>query len=185
MSEHPKQDQKIKVVNHGIGIIKFALHAPLDSFSKMENVLQLTNYVQHGITKDYAQIVLKDMKLKMEFALEPNNQDQKIQDANLGIGIDKSAYNVLVDSFQKMEYVHLLIQAVKLGITKGYAPLVTKDTQFHLANVLLLTCHAKHQILMVNVHHAILVMFFIKRIVLLFRNLLTLPLIMQNAVQKN
>ena len=40
---------------------------------------------------DYALIALKDIKFKMEFVKESNNQAQKIQVANHGTGIDKSA----------------------------------------------------------------------------------------------
>ncbi len=57
----------MKDVNHGIGIIKFALHAHLDLFSKTENALLLTNYAQLGMIKDFVLIVLKDIKFKMEF----------------------------------------------------------------------------------------------------------------------
>lgn len=67
MLEQPKLDQRIKDVNHGIGIIKFVLHAHLDLFSKTENVLLLTHYAQLGMIKDYVLIALKDIKFKMEF----------------------------------------------------------------------------------------------------------------------
>lgn len=67
-----------------------------------------------------------------------------------------------------MVFVYQLILVVKLGIVKVYAQLAIKDMQSHLDNVLLLTCHAKQQIPMDNVLHAIQAMYFIKRIALLF-----------------
>lgn len=68
MFEQPKQDQRMKDANLGIGIIKFVLHARLDLFSKVEDALLLTNYAQLGMIKDSALIVLKDIKFKMEIA---------------------------------------------------------------------------------------------------------------------
>lgn len=108
----------------------------------------------------------------MEFVKDFNNRDQKTWDVDHGTGTSKYAYNVLEDSSQKMESVLKLTQIAKHGIIKDHVTLAIRDIYYLLENVLFQIYHAKQQIQMGNVHHAIQDMSCIKKVVLFFRKLL-------------
>ena len=71
-----------------------------------------------------------------------------------------------------MESVLKLTQIAKHGIIKDYVTLAIRDIYYLLESVLFQIYHAKQQIQMGNVHHAIQDMSCIKKVVLFFRKLL-------------
>lgn len=57
----------------------------------------------------------------MEFVFELIKQLQKTEDANLGIGIDKSVSSVHTDTWVEMVVVYLWMTPARLGIQMDFA----------------------------------------------------------------